>query len=114
MVDLIQLQEIDLATAFSPTPLGRTRSQGRFSGEAFREDHMRRALLRAQVVRVNLDGATGLSTGFLDEAFAGLVRDGTLTVTEFRERVQIVANRDPGVTSEIMTFVSRAASQSQS
>lgn len=105
---------IDLAADFSPTPLGRTRLQGRFSGEAFREDHLRPALKRAEIVRVDLDGASGLSTGFLDEAFAGLVRDRTLSRDEFFQRVKIIATRDPFVGQEVRTFVERAAIQAQS
>lgn len=102
---------IDLAQAFSPTPLGRTRRQGKFSGEAFREDHLKPALERYDIVRVDLDGATGLSTGFLDEAFAGLVRDRTLGRDEFLNRVKIIATRDPVVISEIAVFVDRASEQ---
>lgn len=105
---------IDLAADFSPTPLGRTRAQGRYSGEAFREDHLKQALRRAEIVRVDLDGASGLSTGFLDEAFAGLVRDRTLTRDEFFQRIKIIATRDPFVGQEVRTFVERAATQVQS
>lgn len=102
---------IDLAKEFSPTPLGRTRVQGRFSGQAFREDHLRKALDKFHIVRIDVDGATGLSTGFLDEAFAGLVRDGTLTREAFFERVKIIATRDPVVIDEVRVFVTRAAAQ---
>ncbi|MFC3078208.1 STAS-like domain-containing protein [Phenylobacterium terrae] len=100
---------IDLAADFSPTPLGRYKRQGRFSGEAFREDHLKPALNRYRRITIDLDGATGLSTGFLDEAFAGLVRDGTLSETGFWDRIELIATRDPGVLSEVRTFVSRAA-----
>lgn len=105
------LKLIDLAKSFSATPLGRTRKQGRFSGEAFREDHMKPALAEAIKVVVDLDGASGLSTGFLDEAFAGLVRDRTLTVAQFNERVVIRATRDPLVIEEIGHFVEKAGQQ---
>lgn len=100
---------IDLAADFSPTPLGRYRRQGRYSGEAFREDHLKPALRRGTRVLIDLDGATGLSTGFLDEAFAGLIRDGTLSEADFWARIELVATRDPGVLSEIRTFVNRAS-----
>lgn len=105
------IEHIDIARDFSPTPLGRYRKQGRFSGEAFREDHLRPALARADLVRVDLDGATGLSTGFLDEAFAGLVRDGSLTEVEFWRRIQIDAARDPLLIDEIRSYVNRATFQ---
>lgn len=102
---------IDLAKDFSPTPLGRTRRQGEFSGEAFREDHLRPALATGCEVVVNLDGASGLSTGFLDEAFAGLVRDGTLTEADFKAQIRIVSDNDPLIIDEIHTFAARAAQQ---
>lgn len=105
------VREIDLAADFSPTPLGRTRRQGRFSGEAFREDVLRPALEASSHVSVDLDRASGLSTGFLDEAFAGLVRDRTLTEQQFWDRVTIVATRDPFLVDEIKRFVHRAALQ---
>lgn len=102
---------IDLAKDFSPTPLGRTVRQGKYSGEAFREGHLRKALAHGKGVVVDLDGASGLSTGFLDEAFAGLVRDRTLTEPEFKEQIKIVSNHDPLIIDEINTFVARAAQQ---
>lgn len=110
MADIIT---INLAKEFSPTPLGRTRAQGRYSGEAFREDFLRPALERFSVVVVDLDGASGLSTGFLDEAFAGLVRRGYVTLADFSRRVRVIANRDPAVLDEIMEFVSRATPSEQ-
>ena len=106
-----EITTIDMARDFSPTPLGRHRSQGRFSGQAFREDLLKPALERAYIVRVDLDGVTGLSTGVLDEAFGGLVRDRTLKMGEFFERVKIIATRDPGVVDEVRAFVSRADQQ---
>lgn len=102
---------VDLATEFSPTPLGRYRRQGRYSGEAFREDVLRPALAKHRVIEVDLDGASGLSTGFLDEAFGGLVREGVLTAQEFHQRVIVVATRDPLLADEIREYVAKAASQ---
>lgn len=99
---------IDLARDFSPTPLGRTRRQGRFSGEAFREDILRPSLSKHHAVIVDLDGASGLSTGFLDEAFAGLVRDRTLNALEFWQRVSIICRRDRFIIDEVRRFVDRA------
>lgn len=105
------METIDLARDFHKSPLGRTRTQGRFSGEAFREDKLRPALKRAAIVRIDVDGASGLSTGFLDESFAGLVRDRTLTKDEFFDRVKIIATQDPAVVEEVRTFVNRADRQ---
>jgi hypothetical protein len=62
-------------------------------------------------VVVDLDEASGLSTGFLDEAFAGLIRDRTLTEVQFKARLEIIATRDPYLLEEIGRFVHRAALQ---
>ena len=52
-----------------------------------------------------------MSTGFLDEVFGGVVRDGTLTESEFWSRVEVIANRDPLLLGEIRSYVNRAAMQ---
>lgn len=99
---------IDVALEFSPAPMGRTRRQGRFSGEAFREDLLKPALRISDIVVVDLDGTSGLSTGFLDEGIAGIVRDGTIVEPEFWRRVKIISTRDPLVINDIRVLVSSA------
>ena len=105
-------ERIVLAKRFSPFPVGRYRWQGRYSGEAFREDVLWPALQQHEEVVVVLDGVSGLSTGFLDEAFAGIVREGYLSEAELWRRLQIVSERDPYIVSEIRSFVHKAATQS--
>jgi hypothetical protein len=63
---------IRLASDFTVAPGGRIKSLGPHSGEAFREDLLRPALQAHDVVVVNLDGALGLPSSFLDEAFRPL------------------------------------------
>ena len=104
---------IDVGRDFSPTPLGRTRRQGRFSGEAFREDVFKPALVKHEYVVVDLDGISGVSTGFLDEAFGGVIADKTLTVEEFWRRVSIKTSKDPLLETEIRTFVLRGARRAE-
>ena len=100
---------IDLARDFHDSPIGRFKWQGRHSGEAFRDDHLWPALQRHTYVTVDLDGASALSTGFLDEAFAGLVREGRLSEADFWRRVDIVCTKDPLIVTEIRSFVSKEA-----
>ena len=65
--------KLHVATLVSPWLGGRYREQGDFSGEAFRDDFIVRALLFGDV-EVDLDGIEGPSPGFLDESLgAGLV-----------------------------------------
>ena len=67
---------IRIAADFSKYPAGRYRQDGPSSGEAFREDHLKPALVDPDVTKVIvwLDGVAGFGSSFLDEAFGGLVR----------------------------------------
>lgn len=69
---------LSIAKDFSPTPGGRFRRHGRFSGEEFREDFLLPAVANAQqrgeVLSVSFDNVAGLPSSFLEEAFGGLVR----------------------------------------
>jgi hypothetical protein len=69
---------ISIANDFSKYPAGRSRRDGEFSAERFREDLLIPALREAQEqggrVIVVLDGVYGYSSSFLEESFGGLVR----------------------------------------
>lgn len=103
--------EIDVARDFSPTPIGRYRRQGRFSGEAFREDLLLPALQRFEFVAVILDGTSGLSTGFLDEAFAGPIRERLFAPDDFRRRVSFRSERDPTILMLIEKYLDDAVAR---
>lgn len=68
---------ISIAKQFSPTPGGRFLRDGPFPGEKFRDEVLLPALSKegASVV-VDMDGASGYGSSFLEEAFGGLVRKG--------------------------------------
>jgi STAS-like domain of unknown function (DUF4325) len=67
---------VKLASQFSRYPAGRYVVDGPFSGEAFRERFLVPNLKNEQEVLVQLDGARGYGSSFLEEAFGGLVRKG--------------------------------------
>ena len=68
---------ITVAKDFAQYPFGRFRTDGDYSGQRFREEFLEKELKRgADVVTVVLDGARGLGSSFLEEAFGGLVRAG--------------------------------------
>lgn len=81
---------INIAQNFSRFPGGRHRTDGRFSGEEFREDFLLPALRQHDRVIVNLDGVAGLPSSFLEEAFGGLVRRG-LNAKELASRLLFTA-----------------------
>lgn len=65
---------VTVATDFSRYPAGRFISDGRYSGERFREEYLRPALEKGEKVIVYLDGVMGYGSSFLEEAFGGLIR----------------------------------------
>ena len=73
------MTRIDVATRFNRALGIRYPSQGRWSGQEFRETILRAAVEEAirdgETVEVNFDGCIGLPTSFLEEAFGGLFRD---------------------------------------
>ncbi|WP_237479404.1 STAS-like domain-containing protein [Lichenibacterium dinghuense] len=71
---------ISVAQDFSRYPGPRYRRDGSFSGEQFREEILAPALRNAVAgggrLHVLIDGVAGYGSSFLDEAFAGLLRNG--------------------------------------
>ena len=70
-------RKIIIATEFSDTPGGRYKSDGPFSGELFREEHLLPtfdSLKQDECLLIDLDGGFGYGISFLEEAFGGLAR----------------------------------------
>lgn len=69
---------LHVARDFSATPGARYESEGKFSGEAFLREWLlpkfQEASNSGSRLLVDLDGAEGFSTSFLEEAFGGLTR----------------------------------------
>lgn len=86
------MKEIFIARDFSPTPGGRTRRDGPYSGEMFRNKFLVPAFDRSsEDVVIILDGVAGLPPSFLEEAFGGLVRQGIVNADDFLRRVRFKA-----------------------
>lgn len=84
---------IDVGRDFSRFPAGRLRSDGRYSGERFREEFLVPALRKGGRVTVDLDGAVGYGPSFLEEAFGGLVRKEGFEKDDLLARLKIRTNR---------------------
>ncbi len=67
---------IRVAEDFSRYPAGRYLDDGPFSGAKFREDFLKPIIDSGEHVIIDLDGARGYGSSFLEEAFGGLVREG--------------------------------------
>lgn len=97
--------KIHLATVVSPWLGGRYRDQGKFSGEAFRDDVVVRALLFGDV-EVDLDGIEGPTPGFLDEALgAGLVE---AVGTDLAGHVVVVGVQNARLVRQVMEYRAEA------
>lgn len=103
---MTQAREIDVARSFTPYPVGRTRSDGRYSGEAFRDDHLVPAL-QAGAVTVVMDGAKGYGSSFLEEAFGGLVRRRGFEPGQLGERL-VIRTEDSLLRAEIWSYIEEA------
>jgi hypothetical protein len=89
---------LSIASEFSKYPAGRTRRDGPYSAERFRDDILVPALKGAAEkggrVIVILDGVYGYSSSFLEETFGGLVRRRLFEPAWLRDSLLVQAN-DP-------------------
>ncbi|MEQ1933893.1 MAG: STAS-like domain-containing protein [Fimbriimonadaceae bacterium] len=80
-----------IAKDFSETPAGRYPYDGKFSGERFREEFLVPNLAEGHQLVVELDGARGYPSSFLEEAFGGLIRKHKLDEETLLQRLTVVA-----------------------
>ena len=71
-------------------PAGRYAVFGPQSGEAFRERHLRPAVIDHDEIRIDLDGSTGGTASWWDEALGALIRDGSISETDALTNIQVV------------------------
>ena len=101
---------LKIATEFSEVLGPRFRGEGFHSGEQFRDDLLRPRFDEAKEVGqrllVDLDGAAGYPTSFLEEAFGGLARiyspEKVLTVLLFK------SDDEPYLKSDIERYIREA------
>lgn len=103
-------QVINIAKEFSTTPGPRNQAEGDFSGEAFLEKLLepRYLLLAAPNDRllIDLDGAEGYATSFLEAAFGGLARK--YDPNEILKRLQFKSDEEPFLIEEIQEYIREA------
>ena len=97
--------KIDIAVNFSPKPFGRDDDDGKFSGKRFREDKLLDAFNQTNdIITVYLDGVTrGYGSSFLEESFAGLLRNG-INYETVKSRLKIDTS-DKGYKNEIWNYI---------
>lgn len=103
---------IKVAETYSKTPGGRTRADGPFSGEDFRESVLVHKYLeakqRGEQLIVDLDGGYGYGTSFLEEAFGGLARK---LKDENLRNIKIISEEEPKLVEDVFDYINDALVQ---
>lgn len=102
----VKMAKISIAKQFSRFPAGRYKTDGPHSGEKFREEHLVPALQKDETVTIELDGARGYGSSFLEEAFGGLIRTGA-DVTLVKKKLRL-HSKDQSLVSEINEYIEKA------
>jgi hypothetical protein len=100
-------KKVSVAANFSRHPGPRRKTQGRHSGEEFRE-LLVKWLAESEHLVVDLDGTSGFGSSFLDEAFGGLIRDEGMTKSEVMRRITILSAMDESYKAEVMEAIALA------
>ncbi|QIE89489.1 STAS-like domain-containing protein [Pseudomonas nitroreducens] len=95
---------------FSEYPAGRYRADGPFAGEVFRDDLLVPLLNQYDIVEVDLDGAMGYGSSFLEETFGGLVRKHDFTAKKLHEKLKFKSDDEPSLVDEIWIYIEHANS----
>lgn len=102
--------ELQIAKEFSDVPGPRTKNEGPYSAEQFVEEllepRFRKVVDGNGVLKIDLDGAFGYATSFLEEAFGGLARkypiDQVLSHLEFK------SEEEPYLIDDIKRYIREA------
>lgn len=101
--------QINICKDFSEYPSGRTRKEGDYSGEEFRESILLPKFEDAEHLNeklyIDFDGGYGYGPSFLEESFGGLVRAGKKGVWN---RLEIKSNDDETVPERIQRYIKAA------
>ena len=101
---------IKISTDFSETPGARSRKEGKYSGEEFRDDFLIKKYEAAksahEILTIDFDGGYGYPTSFLEEAFGGLAR--IYPPSEVLDVLGFVSNDEPSLIDEVKNYIRNA------
>jgi len=104
---------VKIAKDYTRTPGPRYAKEGANSAEVFRETKFAKivkdAIASNQDIVVDLDGAVGYGTSFLEEIFGGLIRQDNVSYDEFVKRLTIVSKEEPYLIQDIQSYLKQAA-----
>lgn len=85
-------------------PGPRFKHLGACSGEEFRELLTKKLLETDDLFEVDLDGAAGYGSSFLEEAFGGLIREGKVSLSKVQSMV-FKSEEEPYLLDEIKGYI---------
>lgn len=103
-----------VVTEFSRTPSARVAEEGKHPGEELRRSIcplIRRALENKVSLIIDLDGAAGYGTSFLEEVFGGLIRDEGFSRIQLQNVLKIISNEEPELEDEIWQDINEASDE---
>jgi hypothetical protein len=96
---------IKIAEDFTPSPGPRLIAEGPGSGELFRTTvlfpKVKEAIAKRCTLTIDLDGASGYGTSFLEESFGGLIRENKLDLAILKALLVIISTEEPDLLDEI-------------
>lgn len=109
------MSTIKISRDFSRTPGPRYIREGPYSGQAFRESLLRRAVRNAiasnETLEVDLDGVAGYGRSFLEESFGGLIREDHIPYDAIMKVLQIKSNEQPSQKTRVLSYLQAAHEQ---
>lgn len=105
-------QLLKISVDFSDTPGPRYKTEGSYSGESFRMEvlypRMKEAIEKGDKLIIDLDGAQGYGTSFLEESFGGLIRNDGLGYDDIIQHIEIVSEEEPYLIEDIQQYLKDA------
>ncbi|HCT40867.1 MAG TPA: hypothetical protein DF427_06800 [Moraxellaceae bacterium] len=100
---------INVSTQFSKFPAGRYRTDGKNSGQRFREEFLAPAIKNNEFnkVIINFDGVLMGGSSFLEESFGGLVREEKIDANTIINKIVIVA-KSATLKEQILSYIKNA------
>lgn len=104
----MKVKKINIAKDYTKFPGPRYEELGPFSGEDFREQVLLPALEEYEILEINLDGTAGYGSSFLDEAFAGIVREHNFAPEKLLQALRFISKEEPELVDEILAYIKDA------
>lgn len=102
--------KIKVCEEFTDTPGARYKSDGKYSGEEFRDEILvpkyNEAKEKGEKLLIDLDGGYGYATSFLEESFGGLARK--YSKKEIKEVLEVKSEDEPELEHDIYCYIDNA------